>query len=147
MTLFFFHIRLVESLTIVWFVIVRLCLFTNWGCMSTERLSWDLEMWGAGEREYHNRDGCVMFRTESQTRASQTSNPTTWLPAPDTTSPKSKTFLVPPHSNSDNPRANLHIRVRRAAQAGSRSGGLLISFAYNPGITSVPGKALPALSQ
>ena len=49
MTLFFSHQTLLESVIIIWFVIVRLCLLTNWGCVSTEELSWDLEMWGGGE--------------------------------------------------------------------------------------------------
>lgn len=68
MTLFFSHQTLLESVIIIWFVIVRLCLLTNWGCVSTEKLSWDLEMWGAGEEEegeYHNRNDCVMFSTRS----------------------------------------------------------------------------------
>ena len=67
MTLFFSHQTLLESVIIIWFVIVRLCLLTNWGCVSTEELSWDLEMWGGGEEEgeYHNRNDCVMFSTRS----------------------------------------------------------------------------------
>ena len=50
MTLFFSH-RTLEPVIIIWFVIVRLCLHTNWGCMSTVELSWDLEMWGGWGRE------------------------------------------------------------------------------------------------